>query len=347
MDTKNFKLNLIQCLKLIKQSSFEIDSVQIPERSTTNSLVFISSKELLEIALKKSARHFIIQEKIYESVSDLIPSDSNVWTTNKINQAMVEVLALFNHLEKPDQQIHPTAIIDLTVKIGKNVTIDPYVIIKKNSSIANNSWIKAHTTIESNVKIGSNTTISSQVVIGEHCEIGNFCQIASHVTIGSQGFGFYTDNQNKHHHIPQIGKVIIEDHCDIGSHCSIDRATINETRIKSGSKFDNFAHIAHNCTIGENAIIAGGFMVAGSTVIGKNLMTSGGVHVNGHIKIADNVVLTANAGVIHSVEQPGVYGGFPLTPHKESLRIMTSLAFLPQLRKQVSQIMKHLGIEKE
>ncbi|MBC7754689.1 MAG: UDP-3-O-(3-hydroxymyristoyl)glucosamine N-acyltransferase, partial [Moraxellaceae bacterium] len=150
-----------------------------------------------------------------------------------------------------------------------------------------------------------------------------------------------------HHKIPQIGKVVIEDHCDLGSHCSVDRATLTETRIKAGSKLDNFCHIAHNCEIGENSMLAAGFMTAGSTIMGKNMMTGGGVHLNGHIKIADNVIFAGNTGVVSDVDAPGVYGGFPQVPQKENLRIMSSLAFLPKLRRQVSQIFKHLGLEEK
>ena len=94
-------------------------------------------------------------------------------------------------------------------------------------------------------------------------------------------------------------------------------------------------------------MITAGFIVAGSTKIGKNLTTAGGTHVVGHVHITDNVVLTGRTGVVSSIEKPGIYGGFPHTTHKENLKIMSSLASLPKIRKQMTQILKHLGLNNE
>ncbi len=98
-------------------------------------------------------------------------------------------------------------------------------------------------------------------------------------------------------------------------------------------------------TIGENALVTAGFISAGSVIIGKNLTTGGGTHVGGHIQITDNVTLTARTGVMKTIETSGVYGGFPEIPHKDSLRVLASLQFLPKMRKQITAILKHLKLE--
>lgn len=300
--------------------------VAIPETGKASTLVFVSSLSMIETALKNGVCGFIVLEKIYSDVQTSFSNKHCVWTTKDLKAAMVEVLKDFDRIKRT-KGIHSTAVIYPTAKIGAGVQIGEYAVIKDH------------------VIIGDNTSIAAHVVIEDFCEIGADCRIASHTTIGSDGFGYYTDKTFTHHKIPQIGKVVIEDRCELGSHCSVDRATLTETRIKAGSKLDNFCHIAHNCEIGENSILAAGFMTAGSTVAGKNMMTGGGVHLNGHIKIADNVIFAGNAGVVSDVDEPGAYGGYPQVPLKESLRIMSSLAFLPKLRRQVSQILKHLNLE--
>jgi UDP-3-O-[3-hydroxymyristoyl] glucosamine N-acyltransferase len=88
-------------------------------------------------------------------------------------------------------------------------------------------------------------------------------------------------------------------------------------------------------------------MVAGSTVIGKNLTTAGGVHVNGHIQIADHVVLTARAGVTQSIEKSGMYGGFPIEEHRESIRTLASVPHIKKMRKQIAKILRHLNLNDE
>lgn len=326
-------------------TNLEFSNVTAPERATNASLVFTSTVEATKTALKSGAKGFIVLEKIWAEASSLFSKEHCVWTTQHIQACMVQVLPLFNHKPKARHTIHPTAVIHSTAKVGASVTLDEYVVIQENAILHEGCWIGAHSVIEASAEIGSNTRLAPHVVVGSSCIIGKSCDIASHTTIGSDGFGLFTDKNHQHHRIPQIGIVVIEDHCELGSHCSVDRATLTETRIKAGSKFDNFCHVAHNVTIGENALITAGFIVAGSTVIGKNLTTGGGSHIVGHVQICDNVTLTGRTGVTSSIETPGVYGGFPQLPYKESLKVLISFEYLPKMRKQISSILRHLKLE--
>ena len=328
MNTTSQDINKFKSLLQQKLTDKSFSSVTTPERANTSSLVFTSSVAMTQTALQNGATGFIVLEKIYDDVKGLFLDHHCVWTTKDLKAAMSEVLTAFDRIPHTIG-VHPSAIVHPTAQIGAHVRIGEYAVIKDH------------------VVIGDYTYIAAHVVVESFCEIGAHCRIASHTTIGSDGFGYYTDKTFTHHKIPQIGQVVIEDHCELGSHCSVDRATLTETRIKAGSKLDNFCHVAHNCEIGENSILAAGFMTAGSTVTGKNLMTAGGVHLNGHIKITDNVIFAGNAGVVSDVDKPGVYGGYPQVPQKDNLRIMSSLAFLPKLRKQVSQILKHLNLDEK
>jgi UDP-3-O-[3-hydroxymyristoyl] glucosamine N-acyltransferase len=327
-DINSTDLNKFQSLTKQNLADTHFTHVTTPEKGNSSSLVFVSSLAMTEIALKNGVTGFIVLEKIFDDVKALFSVKHSVWTTKQIPAAMSEVLTIFDRIPHTIG-VHTSAIVHPTAKIGNNVRIGEYAVIKDH------------------VIIGDNTYIAAHVVVESYCEIGSHCRIASHTTIGGDGFGYYTDKTFTHHKIPQIGKVVIEDRCELGTHCSVDRATLTETRIKAGSKLDNFCHIAHNCEIGENSILAAGFMVAGSTKTGKNMMTAGGVHMNGHIKVADNVIFAGNAGVVSDVDAPGAYGGYPQVPLKESLKIMSSLSHLPQLRRHVAKILKHLGLDEK
>ena len=50
--------------------------------------------------------------------------------------------------------------------------------------------------------------------------------------------------------------MVIENNVEIGANSVIDRATLGETRIKTGVKIDNLVQIAHNVEIGEHTVIA-------------------------------------------------------------------------------------------
>lgn len=294
------------------------------------SLVFVSTRDQFLQALEKKVQGLIILKSLLNTIEKDLPSQLAVWTAESIPQSMTQILKLFDvkqaHLTAG---AHPTAVIHPTAKVSKT------------------AHVGAYTVIEAHAVVGDNVILHPHVFIGSHCMIEARTIIAPHTTIGSDGFGFFSDKKNNHHRIPQIGKVVIEEDCEIGAQCAIDRATLTETRIRKGSKLDNFCHIAHNVEIGENSLITAGFIVAGSTTIGRNLTTAGGVHVVGHVQITDNVILTGRAAVTSNVTEPGIYGGFPLEPHRESIKTLASLPKIKSLRKQVQKILKHLNLNDE
>lgn len=310
--------------------SLNFDSVLPPAQARANGLVFVSKPAQFETAVTQGATGFILLESIHEQLKPQIKPDFTVWTTKNIQMAMSKVLVLFDEATPHLQQgIHPTAVIHPTAQVSASAHIGPYCVVGAYAKVGDRSVLTAHD------------------YVGAYCEVGRNCLFAPFVSLGQDGFGFVTDKNFHHHKIPQIGRVIVEDNCEFGAHCAVDRATLTDTRIQKGSKFDNFCHVAHNVQIGENALITAGFIVAGSTVIGRNLMTAGGVHVVGHVNVTDNVILTGRAAVTSNIEKSGMYGGFPLEPHTDSIKTLSSLPHLKNLRKQVRRILKHLHLEDE
>lgn len=109
--------------------------------------------------------------------------------------------------------------------------------------------------------------------------------------------------------MPQAGSVIIGDNVEIGSNSTIDRGTLQNTKIGDGVKIDNLIQIGHNVEIGENTLIAAQCGIAGSTKIGKNCMLGGQVAVADHIKIGDNVKIAGKSGVIKNVPNNQILQG--------------------------------------
>ncbi len=337
--------NQFKSLKIL--SSFEVTFINVrpPEQAGEQSLVFISTPDQLVTAINNEALGFILLEKIFAASENLIPKNSFICTTSNIQWAMSDVLTLFDQNIFINHKIHPTSYVSPTAKIGSHVSIGACAVIGDGVTIHDHVFIGPHCVIENYAIIKQNSYLTAQVFIGSFCEIGQRCKLGPQTVIGSDGFGFFTDKNFNHHKIAQIGNVILEDDVELGAHCAVDRGTLIETRIKCGSKFDNHCHVAHNCEIGENSAIAAGFIVAGSTKIGKNFMSSGGVGVIGHLKITDNVILTARTGVMSSIEKSGVYGGYPAVEQKDNLKNMAATGQLPKMRKQLSAILKHLGLE--
>jgi UDP-3-O-[3-hydroxymyristoyl] glucosamine N-acyltransferase len=331
-------------LKLVAGSlSKEVSSVSTPEKIKKDSLVFLSAKEQWEKAILGGPAIIISLENVIPSS---LPKDICVLSTKNIKRTMTVVLPLFDHsLKKFPNGIHNSASISSDVVLGKNVAIGAHCFIGKNVKIGDNAKIGPNSIIEDGAVIGPKTVLHGSVFVGYNCEIGMNCNIHAHTTIGSDGFGFFTDNQYQHTKVPQIGNVVIGDNVEIGASCCIDRATIDTTVIGSGSKLDNLCHIAHNCTIGENSMIAAGFFVAGSTHLGKRFTTGGSTVVSTQLHVADGVTLAGRSTVTNDILEAGVYGGYPLQPLKDALRTISTLANLVDMRKKLNQVLKTLSIK--
>lgn len=309
-----------------------------PEHTQKDHIAIVSSAEDFQRA--KSAGASIIIGVAKSLPSEQI-ADICIFRTVSASAALALTLPFFERkLNSFFSGIHPTAAIDSTAKVHPSARIGAYCVVGSGAQIGANSYLGSHVVIEANASIGENCILHSQVVVGYECNIGNRCEIHFHTSIGSDGFGFLQTPDGKQIKIPQIGKVIIEDDVEIGANCAIDRATLHETRIRAGTKMDNFCHIAHNCDIGGDGAYAGGFMTSGSAKLGSRCMTGGGVHVAGHIEVTDGVVMGARTGVTKSIDKPGMYLGFPMQPYKEGAKTLANIGHLNEMRKQLHDLQK-------
>lgn len=322
-------------------------SVQPPDRAHKETLVFVSQQEQLKEAFQNNAG-IIVALKGLELHQQ--SSGCAIFVCANIQTAMSYILPLFDgklNRFRQDERIHPTAIIHESASIGHSTQIGPYSVIGENVVIGDHSTIGAHCIIQHHAKIGSRTLLHGQVFVGSFCELGDECEIHPHVTIGSDGFGFAIQKDGSSRKIPQLGKVIIGNNVEVGSHCAFDRAALTETTVGDGTKFDNLCHIAHNVQIGKHCLLAGGFFVAGSSKIGNHVMAGGNVAVTDHIEICDRVILAGRSTVTKDITTPGSYGGYPLEPLRDSLKTLSNLTHLTDIRKQVSKILKHLNLEQK
>lgn len=307
----------------------EIKSVLPPEACGPDSLVFVSKPELAALALERGARALIKTSALQFD----FPKELSLFEAPSVSAGLAMVLPLFDRKPQrfehsPHHFVHPSA------QVGKNVIIGFGSFIGARSIIGDGTRIGSQVTIENDCVVGSNCIFHPQVFVGADTQIGSYCEIHPHTTLGSDGFGYVTDpTSGVHHKIPQVGRVVLEDNVEIGSNCAIDRATLTETRIKKGTKFDNLIHIAHNCEMGEGSLVTAGFMTAGSTKFGKNFTTGGQCASTGHITIADNVTLAGRTAVMSDIEEPGVYGGFPAVKIQSFLKMQKALLDLPEMWK--------------
>ena len=206
---------------------------------------------------------------------------------------------------KISQKFYP---FEIKPKSTTSLAIDEYMDVSVN--LGDETTISSNSVIASGVEIGSNCFIGPNVNIS-HSIIGNDNIIHQGTSIGQDGFGF-SMSAEKHEKIPQIGRVIIENNIEIGSNCSIDRGSLQDTLIKNGTKIDNLVHIAHNCIIGENCIIAGMVGLAGSTTLEDFVVMGAKSGAVGHITIGKGSQIAAKAGVSKTLPPGKIWAGFPI-----------------------------------
>ncbi len=257
--------------------------------------------------------------------------------------AVARLLAIYEQSKPVKIGIHPTAVIEDSATIGKDVYIGAYAVISENAVIGDGCRIYPHVYVGEAAKVGSKTTLYAGVKVYNECIIGNECIIHGGVVIGADGFGFAPVSDNNYLKIPQVGNVILDDNVEVGANTCIDRATMGSTIIHRGVKIDNLVQVAHNVVIGENTVIAAQTGIAGSTKVGKNCMFGGQSGMVGHITIADGVKVGAQTGIIGSVkgENSIVMG----TPSIDSRKFMKSYAYfvrLPELNDKITELSKEI-----
>ncbi len=254
------------------------------------------------------------------------------------NKAFFKILISFFSPDFNLVGIDPSASIYPGCIVGRNVALGKNVVIGAGCSIGDNTKIYHNTVILDNSSIGSNCLIFQNVSIREKTVIGNNIIIHPGAVLGSDGFGFYSDQSGKYHKIPQIGNVIIEDDVEIGANVTIDRASLGSTILKRGVKLDNMVQVAHNVIVGEDTVISAQTGISGSTKVGKNCMIAGQVGIIGHIEIADKVILIAQSGVSKGISKPGTYFGSPAKEFKQALKLEGHIRNLPEYSERIKKL---------
>ena len=260
--------------------------------------------------------------------------------------SFIEVVHLFHPQEPPSEQIHSSAIISPTAKIGKNVHIAAHVVLEENVCIGDGVRICAGAFIGENTTINNGTVIHPNVSIYHDVIIGKQCIIDSGSVIGADGFGLVKD-KNRYHKIPHIGRVILKDSVWIGPNCCIDRGTLSDTVIGEGSKLDNLIHIAHNVQIGKNCAIAGQVGIAGSSILEDNVSLAGQVGIIGHLVIGEGSTVAAKSAVFQSLEPGSFVSGVPARNHKDRLRQDVIINQLPDILNRIRKLEKPLPITED
>ena len=174
--------------------------------------------------------------------------------------------------------IHPTAIVNNNSKISDSVIIGPYCTIGPYVEIGSNTKLHSHVNIVGNTKIGKNNEIFPFVSIG-------------------------TDPQDLKY-AGEKNSIIIGDNNKLREYVNINPGTTQGgtiTKLGNNNLLMVYCHIAHDCNLGNNIVLANNVQVGGHVTIENNAIVGGSCAIHQFSRIGQLAMVGGMTGVLSDV----------------------------------------------
>ena len=171
--------------------------------------------------------------------------------------------------------IHPSAIVAPTARLGAGVTIGPY------------------STIGDQVTLGDGTTVGAHVVVEAGVEVGRNCRIFSHAVLGSEPQDLKFRGEKS--------MLIVGDGTIIREFATLNRATSGgggKTVVGRGCLIMAYAHVAHDCHLGDGVILANAATLGGHIVIEEHAIVGGLTGVHQFCRIGAHAIIGGCSGIM-------------------------------------------------
>jgi len=188
--------------------------------------------------------------------------------------------------------IHPTAIIDPKAEIASDVEIGAYSIVGPKVKIDSGTKIGPHVIIKGNTKIGKNNSIFQFNSIGEIPQDKKYTSEDTHLIIG--------DNNN------------IREFCTLNLGTSQDKGI---TQIGNNNWIMAYVHIAHDCNVGSNVIMANNSSLAGHVEVHDYAILGGFTLVHQFCKIGSHVITAVGSVLFKDIPPYVTASGYDANPH--------------------------------
>lgn len=216
-------------------------------------------------------------------------------------------------------KIHPTAIIDPKAELDSSVTVGAY------------STIGAH------VKVGADTRIASHVVLKGPTTIGKNNQIFQFSSLGE------APQDKKYRDEPTT--LEIGDNNTIREFCTFNRGTTQDkgiTKIGNDNWIMAYVHIAHDCTIGNNTILANNSSLAGHVDIHDYAILGGFTLIHQFCKIGAHVITAVGSVVFKDIPPYVTAAGYDAKPHGINSEGLKRRGYSPESITQIKRAYKAL-----
>jgi UDP-N-acetylglucosamine acyltransferase len=184
-------------------------------------------------------------------------------------------------------QLHPTAIVSKKAKLAEDLQVGPYSIIGDG------------------VRINSATRIGAHCVVEGNTTIGKSCEVFTGAVIGSRPQDLkYEGGKNS---------LEIGDNNIIREYCTFNPGTEGEAKtiIGNNNLFMAYAHVAHDCIVGNNCIIANNGTLAGHVTIEDKAVVGGLVAIHQFVRVGTLSIIGGCSKVVQDIPPYSTCDGHP------------------------------------
>ena len=312
--------------------ALELTGVAAPERAGSKQLIYVEAAKHAERAAVSAALCVVAGDGV-----DL--PGKTVLRSVQPKVAFAKAAAMLQEAAPIAKGVHPTVVMASTARIGNDVGVGPYAVIGENVHIGSGTQVGAHGVIGDGCWIGENCRIHPRVALYPGVRIGNLVEIHSGAVIGADGFGYAFDGES-YWKFPQAGIVEIGDNVEIGANATIDRGSLDDTRVSVGVKIDNLVHVGHNVQIGAHTVIAAQTGISGSSKLGHHVVCGGQVGIADHCTLEDRSIAGAQAGIPtgKTIRSGQTVWGTPARPLDKFKEAYAWFARLPELGERIKKL---------
>lgn len=189
-------------------------------------------------------------------------------------------------------QIDPRAVVDPSARLAPGVVVEPYSIIGADVEIGEGSWIGPHVVIRGPTRIGRDNKIYQFASIGDAPQDKKYRGEPTRLEIGDRNV--------------------------IREYCTLNRGTVQDkgvTRVGNDNWIMAYVHIAHDCDLGNNIILANGASLAGHVTIEDWVILGGFTLVHQYCAVGAHAFTGYGTGISMDVPPYVMVSGHPAKPH--------------------------------
>lgn len=188
--------------------------------------------------------------------------------------------------------IHPTAVVHSGARLADRVSIGPYSVIGEHVEIGAGTWVGPHVVITGRTRVGRDNRIYQFNSLGEVPQDKKYKDEPTRLEIGDRN--------------------------TIREFCTLNCGTMQDagvTRLGSDNWIMAYAHLAHDCQVGNFTIFANNAQLAGHVHVGDYAVLGAKTGVHQHAKVGAHSMTAAGAILLRDLPPYVMASGYPARPH--------------------------------